>query len=188
MSKSITFVVGRFQPLHNGHIELIKQAIELSEGGYTVIFIGSADKVQDARNPFTYVQRTDMIMKSLADYAGLYSIHALHDKPSDDDWLRQIEYILNIINTSLDKPVRKYKAVVCDKDNFTKASNDLFNKIPGCEIIHINDIYGLNATDIRKKLYLNKLSIDSLHELPNGTKQVLSKVIDYNAEWLNLEA
>lgn len=68
MSKSITFAVGRFQPLHNGHLDLIRQAIEEANGGYTAIFIGSADGKQDARNPFTYLQRTDMLMKSLADY------------------------------------------------------------------------------------------------------------------------
>lgn len=187
MSKSITFVVGRFQPLHNGHLDLIRRAIEEANGGYTAIFIGSADGKQDARNPFTYLQRTDMLMKSLVDYTGLYSIHAVHDNPSDDAWVSQIEYVLNIINASLDKPARKYKAVVCDKDVFTKKSNDLFLRIPGCEIVRIDDQYGLNATDIRKKLYLDKVSIDSLTEVPHGTKQVLSKVINYNADWLQLK-
>lgn len=38
MSKSITFVVGRFQPLHNGHLDLIRRAIEEANGGYTAIF------------------------------------------------------------------------------------------------------------------------------------------------------
>lgn len=49
---------GRFQPFHNGHLYLIKKALESVEK--LTIGIGSAN-VCDSKNPFTYKQRKEMI-------------------------------------------------------------------------------------------------------------------------------
>ena len=45
---SVGVIIARLQPIHNGHLELIKQA--LNENEKVVLFIGSADKVNE-RNP-----------------------------------------------------------------------------------------------------------------------------------------
>ena len=41
-------ILARFQPIHNGHVELIRKAI--SENDKVVLLIGSSDKL-NARNP-----------------------------------------------------------------------------------------------------------------------------------------
>lgn len=51
-------ILARFQPIHMGHIELIKKAC--AENDEVLIFIGSADK-QNARNPIPWKVRMDLV-------------------------------------------------------------------------------------------------------------------------------
>ena len=55
-------VLGRFQPLHNGHVILIEKAIELAgESGKVIVAIGSASNQLEPRNPWTGPERKSMI-------------------------------------------------------------------------------------------------------------------------------
>lgn len=58
--KRRAMIFGRFQPLHNGHLELIKWALKL---GYdeVVLLIGMASENYTPRNPFTAGERLEMI-------------------------------------------------------------------------------------------------------------------------------
>ena len=59
-------VLGRFQPFHFGHLELIKDIIE--DGIEPLICIGSAQYSHTDENPFTVKERKkmiDTIMKSM---------------------------------------------------------------------------------------------------------------------------
>lgn len=55
-------ILARFQPIHNGHIELIRQAI--SENGKVLILIGSADKLNE-RNPIPWNIRYELVKGAL---------------------------------------------------------------------------------------------------------------------------
>jgi nicotinamide-nucleotide adenylyltransferase len=83
-----SLLIGRFQPFHNGHAELVKYAIDNYEE--IVISIGSAYDSYTLRNPFTAGERYLMIQMAL-DEIGIsqyyivpvpdinrYSIYASH--------------------------------------------------------------------------------------------------------------
>ena len=55
-------VIGRFQPLHRGHIHLFKQALAISDK--IIIGIGSASTL-DEDNPFSADQRKHMLIATL---------------------------------------------------------------------------------------------------------------------------
>jgi cytidyltransferase-like protein len=61
-SMKLGVILARFQPIHNGHIALIKKAV--SENDSVLIFIGSADKLNE-RNPIPIHIRKDLVIKSL---------------------------------------------------------------------------------------------------------------------------
>ena len=65
--KKVGVILARFQPIHNGHLELIKKAIEENEE--VVILIGSADKL-DIRNPIPYNIRKSLVHKALCEAFG----------------------------------------------------------------------------------------------------------------------
>ncbi len=55
-------LIGRFQPLHLGHMELIRRAVKRYR---LVIVIGSAQKSHTVENPFTGGERYEMIERAL---------------------------------------------------------------------------------------------------------------------------
>jgi nicotinamide-nucleotide adenylyltransferase len=57
--------VGRFQPLHLGHVEVIKRL--LKEVDELIIVIGSSQKSHELSNPFTSGERIMMIRSALSD-------------------------------------------------------------------------------------------------------------------------
>lgn len=82
-------VIGRFQPLHYGHLYLIKQALNIAES--VTIGIGSAN-VRDTDNPFSPEEREYMLRKALKREkltGNVLKIVYLDDNPSDDVWLKE---------------------------------------------------------------------------------------------------
>ena len=60
--KKIGVILARFQPIHNGHLALIKKASE--ENDEVHIFIGSADKFNE-RNPIPVNIRRELVTKAI---------------------------------------------------------------------------------------------------------------------------
>ncbi len=64
-SKKRGLLIGRMQPVHNGHIEIIKQILE--EVDEIIIGIGSAQLSHELKNPFTAGERLMMLNQALAE-------------------------------------------------------------------------------------------------------------------------
>lgn len=81
--KKIGVILARLQPIHNGHLALIKKASE--ENDEVHVFIGSADKFNE-RNPIPINMRHDMAMAAVV-AAGLknVSLHWLDDLSNEGD-------------------------------------------------------------------------------------------------------
>ena len=57
--------IGRFQPLHKGHINSIKYCLDKIDE--LVIVIGSSDKSFEFKNPFTAGERIEIIKESICE-------------------------------------------------------------------------------------------------------------------------
>ena len=55
--------IGRFQPLHYGHIETIKSVLKTVD--FLIIIVGSAQNSHELRNPFRAGERIQMIRNTL---------------------------------------------------------------------------------------------------------------------------
>lgn len=62
---SVALTVGRYQPFHNGHLQVVKELAETSDE--IVICIGSAQVSHELDDPFTAGERIAMIQRSLLD-------------------------------------------------------------------------------------------------------------------------
>ena len=60
-----SLIIGRFQPFHNGHLEVIRKISKISDS--MTIGIGSAQYSHTANNPFTAGERYLMISDTLKD-------------------------------------------------------------------------------------------------------------------------
>lgn len=83
-------IVGRFQPFHNGHLEVIRKIA--SENEHIVIVVGSAQCSHTDDNPFTAGERYYMIAETLKD-EGIdnFSIVPVEDINRYSVWVSHVE-------------------------------------------------------------------------------------------------
>ena len=65
----VGILVGRFQPLHKGHVKAIEFARNNSEKLFVIV--GSAEKSNQKRNPFSFEERKKMIDLASVSYTHL---------------------------------------------------------------------------------------------------------------------
>ncbi len=87
-------LVGRLQPIHKGHMDVIKRI--LAEVDEVVIGIGSAQLSHTAKDPFTAGERTMMISKALSEYGistSSYYITPIQDVACNSLWVAQVKML-----------------------------------------------------------------------------------------------
>ncbi len=84
------FIVGRFQPFHNGHLEIIKEI--LKKHSSVIIGIGSAQYSHTLLNPFTAGERHLMVSNSL-ESMGIFNFYIIpiEDVNSNPLWVAHVE-------------------------------------------------------------------------------------------------
>lgn len=83
--------IGRFQPVHDGHIETIKQA--LNENDQLIILIGSYNRLPTIKNPFDVETRKELLTKAIMDAYGEKIYKEWTDFPfSQDSVMRNIDF------------------------------------------------------------------------------------------------
>lgn len=86
--KKVAIYIGRFAPLHNGHIETIKYCLEKYDE--TVVLVGSKNKRRTLKNPFPTSKIEDWIYDVFEKYR--IKIKSINDYLySDNKWIAQIE-------------------------------------------------------------------------------------------------
>ena len=166
--KNISFVVGRFQPFHNGHKLLIDEALSKSPFGITIVFIGSSTEPETENNPFNFYKRVDMISKTYGVRNDMI-ICPLPDFATDKEWVNHIRQV--VYDFAFDDSI--INCVVNDKDVDT---NDLLRTIDRCTVHNYNDreYNEISCTKIREMLK-NKVNIHEIDDIPYGTKSVLQE-------------
>lgn len=83
----IGLVIGRFQPFHNGHLYLLKEALKIADT--IIIGIGSSNII-NADNPWTFEERKRVVEEVLRQeklQEQVLKIVDIPDVPDDSDWL-----------------------------------------------------------------------------------------------------
>jgi nicotinamide-nucleotide adenylyltransferase len=128
-------ILGRFQPLHNGHMKVIEDA--LKEDKEIIIAIGSPGKSNQKANPFSGEERKEMIERTLKASNIPARIFFVPDRPSDEGY---VEHVLEQIREKPDKIITENPWTI---DLFTKAGYD----------VHITPRYfGISASEIRRRI------------------------------------
>lgn len=85
-----SFIVGRFQPFHKGHLEIIKEVLRSSPS--VIIGIGSAQYSHTLKDPFTAGERYLMIASAL-EKEGIHNFYLvpIEDVNSNPLWVAHVE-------------------------------------------------------------------------------------------------
>ena len=151
-------LIGRFQPFHLGHLDAVLFALSRVENLW--IGIGSSNKHNEKKNPFTADERREMIVSSIeSSIIDRTSIFNIPDVDDHEKWTFEIDQI-----------VPKYD-IVFSNDEFTKT---LFEKrkidvIP----VVLKDREKFSGTNIRDLITDDKNWQDLV---PRGTRKVLDKI------------
>ena len=133
-------LIGRFQPFHNAHLEIIKRATALTD--QLVIITGSAKQPRTYKNPFTSAERAQMIKSATAGLALRINIEENIDTIYDDQaWAARIQSIVSryrILGTKT--------GIIGHKKDESSFYLDMF---PQWEFVNVEEIEPLSAVNIR---------------------------------------
>lgn len=116
--------IGRFQPLHLSHQEVIESARSLAEN--VLVLVGSANSPRSVRNPFTFDERKEMINSIFPDVI----VRPIADHTyNDTGWMVQVQDVVKDVALELNNPNKnvtimgmkdlKIGVIGCDKDEST---------------------------------------------------------------------
>ena len=151
-------LIGRFQPFHLGHLDAVLFGLSRVENLF--ICIGSSNKSNERKNPFSAEERREMITLSIEpSITDRIKIFDIPDVGDHEKWTFEI-----------DKTVPKYD-VVFTNDEFTKT---LFEK-RGMNVIPVvlKDREKFSGTNVRQLIAGGKNWQDLV---PHGTKKVLDMI------------
>ena len=87
MKPQVGLLCGRFQPVHRGHIELVREALLHCE--HLIIVIGSAQESNTKRNPFDFETRKELLRRCLRGHNKYITIIGVNDREEvadDSGW------------------------------------------------------------------------------------------------------
>lgn len=145
----VAILIGRFEPMHNGHYANFIQASSIADK--VIILVGSSFQPQTPKNPFTFKDREKMILDAfLTSYRIAPSVYPLRDyKYSNSNWISSVQSI-----------VKKDSPLIDDKDiailGFDKDDSSWYNHaFPEWDFVPLNGFveHGsapIDATKVRE--------------------------------------
>lgn len=160
MEKVRGILIGRMQPVHNGHMQVISKILE--EVDEIIIGIGSAQLSHELKDPFTAGERIVMMSQALAD-AGVdssrYYIIPMQDINFNAIWVSHVKMLtppFSIVYSG--NPLVKQ---LFSEEGFEVRQPPLYDRIH------------LSGTEVRKRI----LEDDDWQELvPKATADVIAEI------------
>ena len=151
-------LIGRFQPFHLGHLDAVLFGLSRAENLF--ICIGSSNKSNEKKNPFSAEERREMIISSIEpSMADRLKIFDVPDVGDHEKWTFEI-----------DKIVPNY-GIIFSNDEFTKTLFEKreMNVVP----VVLKDREKFSGTNVRELIAGDKNWQDLV---PEGTRNVLDRI------------
>lgn len=180
--------IGRFQPFHNQHKRVIDEAFTQAKN--VLVLVGSCGGPRTPKNPWTYEERSNMILQDYPVGSNLYT-DALVDFPYDDwAWARQVRETIKFVALDIANPDGFRNHGIADLNigiigTRKDESSYYLDMFPEYDLVEVQLNTTLNATTIRDSLFRDLVMPVEL--LPWSTVAVLDEMPedfwDYICEW-----
>ena len=160
-------LIGRFQPIHNAHLEIIKRATALCE--QLVIITGSAAQPRTYKNPFTSDERARMIKYAAGGLAMLISVEENPDTIYNDQaWAVRVQALV----AKHTKPGDKVGVIGHKKDD----SSFYLDMFPQWGFENVELIEFLSAVNIRDLFFKRDVNMSFIKGVvPESTFNFLTE-------------
>lgn len=176
--------IGRFQPFHNAHLEIVKRAFELSRE--LLFVIGSGNQPSTYKNPISnHSNRTpftvqELITDSIAESKLSVNHHGfkfVNDTYDDVEWCLNVQKEVNSYTEYLNPRIG---LIGCNKDE----SSYYLKMFPQWDLIEIEKNQNLSATHIRELYFVEEPNMDFIRGV---VPFEVFKYLDQhkNSEWHN---
>ncbi len=145
MEYNYAVFIGRFQPLHNGHLSVILQA--LREAKQLIVVIGSSPSARNIKNPWSFDERVLMIRACLqdSDFNRIHFVSSRDYHYNDNHWVTEIQQRVNYVTGG--------DSNVCLVGSYKDASSHYIKLFPQWEFVPAKNNQQMDATDVRNKLF-----------------------------------
>lgn len=137
-------VIGRFQPLHHGHVELIRKALSVADN--VLVLVGSATSPTTIKNPFTYEQRKNMIKEVFPKGVNVCGIS--DSMYNNDEWTANVQ---EAVEWAIPQSGKKQICLVGHEKDETSFYLEFFPQWDRIEVPLL--VNGINATYIRERMF-----------------------------------
>ena len=160
-------LIGRFQPLHNAHLEIIKRCTALTD--QLVVVIGSANQPRTYKNPFTYDERARMIKAATQGLSlRIYTEPNIDTIYNDQAWAVRIQGIHSKYQCLGTKT-----AIIGHKKDDSSFYLDMF---PQWDFENVEEIEPLSAVNIRDLYFKRSYNSNFIkHVVPETTYDFLQE-------------
>ena len=135
-----TLYIGRFEPVHNGHMALLQHA--LGGARQVIVVLGSAWQVRSPKNPFTWQERADMVRGALSPaQAARVQFLPVRDYYNEAVWVRAVQSGV----AQCTAPQARIGLV----GHFKDATSSYLKSFPHWELVHVERQGSIDATTIR---------------------------------------
>lgn len=147
--------IGRFQPFHIGHQAVIEKALQIANR--VIVLVGSAGKPRSSKNPWSFNERANMILQSVAGgiEADRISVLPLYDKTYNDSaWVAQVQSLVETV-VRMDDIIRPRIGII---GHVKDESSYYLKMFPQWDLVEheMNEV--VHATDVRSILFDGKNS------------------------------
>ncbi|AKJ28211.1 bifunctional nicotinamide-nucleotide adenylyltransferase/Nudix hydroxylase [Caldimonas brevitalea] len=145
----LSLLIGRFQPLHNGHLALLQQALGLAPR--CVVVIGSAFQARTPRNPFTWQERAQMLRLALpeADRGRLHFL-PVRDYYDDTRWIGAVRAGVAQLQAEQGLPAHATVALV---GHLKDATSDYLGCFPSWRLEPVQRVGRVDGRHLRDVLF-----------------------------------
>ncbi len=164
-------LIGRFQPFHNAHLEIVRRATALTDK--LIVVAGSANQPRTYKNPFTVREREQMIKYATGGMSISVSVHGNPDTIYNDQaWAVRVQKIVSDA-VYLNKGPGEYKiGIIGHKKDESSFYLDMF---PQWDFVNVEQIEPLSAVNIRDLFFKRDVNMNFIKAVvPSTTYEFLA--------------
>jgi bifunctional NMN adenylyltransferase/nudix hydrolase len=172
--RDLAVLIGRFQPFHDGHLSLLKQALDVATR--VVVVIGSAFQARSPKHPFDWEERAEMVRRALpASERKRVMFVPVRDYFNETRWLAAVRHGVAhaLTEHGLDKPSSTVLV-----GQLRDATREYLREFPEWSLKLGESIPVRRASAMRDALFAapSKAVLELAGEIPAGT-------VDFLREW-----
>lgn len=178
--------IGRFQPFHDAHLEVVKKGLEIAD--QVIIVVGSSNSAPTIKNPFSVQERQRMIVASLtgSEIKRVRIVHVRDYYYNENAWLSDVQ-------AKTDQFINDGDSVALI-GSYKDASSYYIKSFPQWEFIPV-PTQNCDASSIRERLFRDaSLQMPNWeHKLPRPPVELVEKmpvpyaVKDHLKSWVTTE-